>query len=127
MRSTSQYVLGDSDAEHDRLTRQAAVLAPFTLRLFQDAGLRKGHRVLDIGCGMGDVTMLAAEVVGVEGVVVGIDSDSSCIEKARKRSSESSLSNIEFIETDIDPHFWTRSSGIYLREQIQAKVFHQTG
>ncbi len=101
MKSTSQYVLGDSDAEHDRLTRQAAVLAPFTLRLFQDAGLKKGHRVLDIGCGMGDVARLAAETVGVEGLVVAIDSDSCCIEKARKRSSESGLSNIEFVETDI--------------------------
>jgi ubiquinone/menaquinone biosynthesis C-methylase UbiE len=58
--STSQYVLGSTDAEHERLIRQAARLDPYTERLFRDAGIGPGHRVLDIGSGVGDVAMLVA-------------------------------------------------------------------
>ncbi len=57
---TSTYVLGSTDAEHERLIRQAAILDPFTARFFRDAGIGPGQRVLDIGSGLGDVTMLAA-------------------------------------------------------------------
>jgi ubiquinone/menaquinone biosynthesis C-methylase UbiE len=44
-------------------------------------------RVLDIGCGMGDVTMLAAQLVGPTGSVVSVDQDSASIETARRRVS----------------------------------------
>ena len=46
---TSTYMLGSTEAEHQRLIRQAAILAPFTERLFRDAGIGPGQRVLDIG------------------------------------------------------------------------------
>ena len=52
--------LGSTDAEHERLIRQAASLAPLTERLFREAGIGTGHRVLDLGSGVGDVAMLAA-------------------------------------------------------------------
>ena len=51
----SPYALGNTDAEHDRLIRQAARLAPITERLFREAGIGPGQRVLDIGSGVGDV------------------------------------------------------------------------
>ena len=78
----SEYVLGHTNAEQLRLIRQARVLAPFTNRLFRDAGIASGMRVLDIGCGMGDVTMLAAQLVGPSGRVVSIDRDQASIETA---------------------------------------------
>jgi hypothetical protein len=49
------YVLGSTDAEHERLIRQAARLDPFTERLFRDAGIGSGQRILDVGSGVGDV------------------------------------------------------------------------
>jgi SAM-dependent methyltransferase len=67
------YILGHSESELHRLMRQAAVLAPITRRLFSDAGLARDMRVLDVGCGTGDVSILAAEMVGSGGAVVGID------------------------------------------------------
>ena len=58
------YVLGHNDREQLRLIRQARILAPFTDSFLRAAGIVSGMRVLDIGCGMGDVTMLAAQLVG---------------------------------------------------------------
>jgi hypothetical protein len=57
----SDYVLGYNDREQLRLIRQARILAPLTESFLRSAGIVSGMRVLDIGCGMGDVTMLAAQ------------------------------------------------------------------
>lgn len=95
------YVLGATDAEHDRLQRQAVRLAPFTERLFRDAGIGPGQRVLDVGSGVGDVALLAARLVGPTGEVVGIDRDGLALAKARTRAAEFGLNNIRFIECDV--------------------------
>jgi len=55
--STSQYALGSTDAEHERLIWQAERVAPLTERLFREAGIGPGQRVLDLGSGVGDVAM----------------------------------------------------------------------
>ena len=70
---TSPYALGSTDTEHERLIRQAVYLAPLTERLFQEAGIGPGQRVLDLGSGVGDVAMLAARLVGPSGEVVGVE------------------------------------------------------
>ena len=41
--------------------------------MLRRAGISPGMRVLDIGCGVGDVSMIAAEIVGPTGKVLGID------------------------------------------------------
>ena len=66
------YALGYTNAEHDRLIRQAARIAPITERLFREAGIGPGQRVLDLGSGVGDVAMLAARLVGPSGEVGGV-------------------------------------------------------
>ena len=50
--TAGSYVLGSADSEHDRLLRQGKRLGPFTERLFRDAGLGPGQRVLDLGSGV---------------------------------------------------------------------------
>lgn len=95
------YVLGTTDAEHERLQRQAARLAPFTERLFRDAGIGPGQRVLDVGSGVGDVALLVARLVGPTGEVVGIDRDGVALAKARTRAAAAGLSNIQFVESDV--------------------------
>src|SRR5271169_5913231 len=64
------YVLGRSAEEVERLQSQAAFIRPFTERLFRDAGIARGMKVLDLGSGAGDVALLAARLVGQEGTVV---------------------------------------------------------
>ena len=57
---TSQYALGSTDAEQERLIRQAAWLSAHTERLLREAGIGPGQRLLDLGSGVGDVSLIAA-------------------------------------------------------------------
>jgi ubiquinone/menaquinone biosynthesis C-methylase UbiE len=99
--STSQYVLGNTVGEQERLIRQAARLDPFTERLFRDAGVRPGQRILDIGSGVGDVAMLASRLVGPSGEIVGIERNERSIARARARVAEAGLHNITFMQSDV--------------------------
>jgi ubiquinone/menaquinone biosynthesis C-methylase UbiE len=99
--NSAPYVLGTTEAEHERLQRQAACLAPFTERLFRDAGITAGQRVLDVGSGVGDVALLAARLVGASGEVVGMDRDRVALAKAMARAAEAGLNNVRFVEADI--------------------------
>jgi ubiquinone/menaquinone biosynthesis C-methylase UbiE len=102
MTSIPSYVLGSTDTEHERLIRQAAIFDPFSEQLFRDAGIGPGQRVLDIGAGLGDVSMLMARLVGPSGEVVGVDNDASIIAKARDRVVKAGFQNVSFIESDVN-------------------------
>ena len=58
----TEYIFGHSDREIRRLVHQGAILRPITERLLRGAGIGRGTRILDLGCGTGDVSMLAAEI-----------------------------------------------------------------
>jgi ubiquinone/menaquinone biosynthesis C-methylase UbiE len=93
------YVLGDTSAEHERLIRRAAIFEPFTERLFRDAGVGPGQRVLDIGSGVGEVALLA---VGPSGAVVGVERDPTTLATARSRVARAGLlANVSFMESDV--------------------------
>jgi 2-polyprenyl-3-methyl-5-hydroxy-6-metoxy-1,4-benzoquinol methylase len=96
------YALGYTDAEQDRLIRQAALIASYTERLFREAGIGPGHRVLDLGSGMGDVSMLVAGLVGASGEVVGIERDATSIERAQARVAAARLHNVSFLSSDVN-------------------------
>ena len=98
---TSHYALGNTDAEHERLIRQAMILAPLTERFFRQAGIGPGQRVLDLGSGVGDVAMLAARLVGPAGEVVGVERDTRSIARARVRVAEAGLNNAIFTQSDV--------------------------
>lgn len=100
--SSSDYALGYTNAEQERLIRQAARIAPFTERLFRAAGIVAGHRVIELGSGMGDVAMLVAQLVGPSGEVVGIECDAHSITQARARVAKAGLSNVTFTQTDVN-------------------------
>ena len=97
----SDYVLGHTPGEQLRLIRQARILSPATERFFRDAGIASGMRVLDIGCGMGDVTMLVAQLVGPGGSIVSVDVDLASIATARKRAQAFGFDNTTFHQADI--------------------------
>ena len=72
-RQAAEYALGYSEREKQRLVIQSRFYADLTERLFRSAGLGPGMSVLDVGCGVGDVSLLAASIVGPSGSVLGID------------------------------------------------------
>jgi ubiquinone/menaquinone biosynthesis C-methylase UbiE len=98
----ADYLLGHSEREIQRLIHQAAILLPITERLFREIALRPGMRVLDLGCGAGDVSMLAAELVGPTGLVIGIDRNPVVLSVARERSRGANLKQVEFKEASVE-------------------------
>jgi ubiquinone/menaquinone biosynthesis C-methylase UbiE len=59
-------------------------------------------RILDIGCGAGDVSFLAARLVGPNGAVIGVDRSTEAIGVASSRAVQSSVTNVRFIESELD-------------------------
>ncbi len=98
--SERAYTLGHADDEIRRLEEQGDYLRDFTRDVFVRAGLQPGMRVLDYGCGAGDVSLLAAELVGPAGEVVGFDRSATAVEKARARAAARGLDRVRFFEGD---------------------------
>jgi ubiquinone/menaquinone biosynthesis C-methylase UbiE len=100
--SNPSYVLGSSPKELSRLSLQAQVIQPITERLLRQLGIKEGLRVLDLGCGAGDVSMLAAEMVGPTGSVVGIDQSAAAIDKAEARVRDRGYQQISFCVSSVE-------------------------
>ncbi len=100
-RPDAYYLLGHSEEETKRLQKQAKLYNPSTRRLFMEAGIREGMKVLDVGSGAGDVALLLAELVGQDGAIVGVDRNPIILETAQKRAYEAGLTNISFIAGNI--------------------------
>ena len=94
------YGLGHADVELERLRVQARVVEPMTRRWMVEAGIGPGMRVLDVGSGVGDVALLAAELVGETGDVVGTDRVSTPLTVAAERAAARSLTNVRFVAGD---------------------------
>ena len=71
----------------------AGVANPFSL-----GALRPGEHVLDIGCGAGMDTLVAAQMVGADGTVTGIDMTPAMVAKARRSVAETGLANVTIVE-----------------------------
>jgi 2-polyprenyl-3-methyl-5-hydroxy-6-metoxy-1,4-benzoquinol methylase len=102
MNLSPAYMLGHADQELERLQLQASIVAGITRRLIRECGIGPGMRVLDIGCGVGDVSMLLAETVGETGHVVAFDREPLAIETARDRALDAGYRQIDFVATSDD-------------------------
>ena len=98
----STYVLGHTDVEVQRLLLQGQLYNDYTEHALRLAGLRPGMRVLDVGCGPGDVSFIAAGLVGPTGTVLGVDAAPEMIELARARAAEQGLPAVHFTQAAID-------------------------
>lgn len=73
----------------------------FTERLLTDAGIRSGMKVLDIGCGTGEVSSLVSSIVHDSGSVVGVDINEKAIARARELANARGLSNVEYLHAGL--------------------------
>lgn len=75
----------------------AGVANPFSL-----GRLEPGERVLDIGCGAGTDTLIAAQMVEPEGSVTAIDMTPEMLAKARAAAAEMDATNVSFVESEAE-------------------------
>src|SRR5215472_4232198 len=99
--TASTYVLGHSDRELERLRVQAKLVDPITRQFLIEAGIAPGMRILDVGSGAGDVALLADNLVGSAGQVVGVDRSAVALATARSRAEKQSLTNVTFYESEL--------------------------
>jgi SAM-dependent methyltransferase len=97
-----QFGSGIGDDEVARLELQGGALAPATRMILTEAGIRPGMRVLDLGCGAGDVTFVAAGMVGPGGSVAGVDRSPQALARARLRAEQRGLTQVQFVEASLD-------------------------
>lgn len=98
------YALGHSQHEYRRLVRQGELLKPMTRRTLSDAGIESGMRVLDLGSGIGDVSMLLAEMTGPTGCVIGLEVDAGAVKFAEERVYTAGLRNIMFVPVEFSDY-----------------------
>ncbi len=75
----------------------AGVANPFSL-----GRLEPGERVVDLGCGAGTDTLVAAQMVGPEGHVTGIDMTPEMLVRARRAADELGVRNVELVEAEVE-------------------------
>jgi arsenite methyltransferase len=75
----------------------AGVANPFSLGV-----LEPGERVLDVGCGAGTDTLVAAQMVAPGGHVTGIDMTPEMLSKARAAAEEMGATNVDFVEGEVE-------------------------
>jgi ubiquinone/menaquinone biosynthesis C-methylase UbiE len=102
--ASTPYVMGHDERERRRLALQASILNPFTEQLLRRAGVVAGMRVLDLGCGVGEVSIMVAQLVGRHGQVTAIDIDEPALEIARAKAQEKGLNNIEFVNSEVSSY-----------------------
>jgi 2-polyprenyl-3-methyl-5-hydroxy-6-metoxy-1,4-benzoquinol methylase len=96
------YVLGHSAEELNRLVDQARLFGELSEEVFVRAGIGPGMRVLDVGCGAGDVSFLLARMVGPSGAVIGIDRSEDAVAMATARAQAMGLAQVSFSQGDIE-------------------------
>src|SRR5215469_16003467 len=98
--SDSGYRMGTGTGEDEvaRFEAQGRAIAPATRMIFAEAGIRPGMRVLDLGCGAGDVAFVTADLVGPDGCVVGVDRSPDALARARLRAVQRGLAQVRFVE-----------------------------
>ncbi len=75
---------------------------PIAQRLIEVANLQRAHKILDIATGTGIVALAAAQIVGAQSKVIGVDISTGMLSNARQKLAASGLQNVEFIEADAE-------------------------
>ncbi len=89
-------ILGYADAWLAGIPEGAIESFAGTGNPFSLSEIRPGERVVDIGCGAGIDSLIAARMVGVGGAVIGVDMTPAMLAKARRNATEAGITHVEF-------------------------------
>ena len=89
-------ILGYDPAWLENVPETAVASFAGTGNPFSLGQLQPGENVVDIGCGAGIDSLIAANMVGEDGHVVGIDMTPAMLNRARTALAESGLQNVTF-------------------------------
>jgi SAM-dependent methyltransferase len=98
--AANPYLFGDAETDRIRLETQAMLFSSYLRTKAPQFIGPKVRRILDIGCGAGQLTTTLARVYP-NAEVIGVDNDPRAIAKARARAVESKRGNVEFQVGDI--------------------------
>jgi ubiquinone/menaquinone biosynthesis C-methylase UbiE len=93
----SDYTLKVGNEGAKRLSLVDEIIGPYSRRFLSDAGLKKGMKVLELGCGTGNTTAWIADHVGINGHVIAVDGSKEQIDYAKLTCKDAGLNNVEFI------------------------------
>jgi SAM-dependent methyltransferase len=89
-------ILGYSDEWLDRLPTEAVASFAGTGNPLSAGEPAPGERVVDVGCGAGIDSLIAATLVGEKGAVIGVDMTPAMVERARSAAGRAGLANVTF-------------------------------
>lgn len=89
-------LLGYEDAWLDGIPEASVASLAGTGNPFAMGALRPGERVVDVGCGAGLDSLIAARMVAPHGAVVGVDMTPQMLDRARRSADEASVDNVKF-------------------------------
>jgi SAM-dependent methyltransferase len=81
-----------------------AQIAPLSSRAIDQADVRPGESVLDVGCGCGQTAVELARRVGLIGSVTAVDISTVMLEEARRRVAASGMGHVHFENADAQTH-----------------------
>lgn len=89
-------IVGYEDAWLDGVPEQTVASFAGTGNPFSVGTIAPGERVVDVGCGAGIDSLIAARMTGPGGAVIGVDMTPAMVDRARKSAKEVGLGNVEF-------------------------------
>lgn len=92
----NNYIISGGPEGKKRLNTLSEVLYPYTKSLFENNGITKGMRFLDAGCGGGNVSVMASQMVGPAGKVAAIDFDKQIIALNQQEAIENNITNLQY-------------------------------
>ncbi len=83
-----------------RLQTQAEEFSSSTAESLTKLGIKSNLKVLDVGCGTGNVSFMIAPIVGANGSVVGVDSNPYVLDYCKDMARKFDVANVRFSEAE---------------------------
>ena len=100
----SEWESGEGEHWASNADRYTRMLAGYGTILTDAAAAAPGERVLDVGCGCGDVSLAAGHAVGADGSVCGVDLSPAMLAVAAARAADAGLGHVELVRADAAAH-----------------------